>query len=65
MLQLSQFVWTLRFTVQAVFNNFLLVDPTDRIVISSYQKRLFFAPFYFREYSLRKKYVAKPVLIVR
>ena len=29
MLQLSQFVWTLRYSVQVVFNNFLVVDATD------------------------------------
>jgi len=30
-------------TVQVVFNNFLLIDATDRSKISSNQKRLFFA----------------------
>jgi len=43
MLQLSQFVWTLRYSVQVVFNNFLVVDATDWSKISSDQKRLFFA----------------------
>ena len=43
MLQLSEFVWTLRFLARVVFNNFLLIDATDRIKISSDQKRLFFA----------------------
>ena len=42
-LQLSHFVWTLRSSVQVVFNNFLLTDATDRSEISSDQKRLFFA----------------------
>ena len=37
MLQLSQFVGTLRFSVQIVFNNFLLIDATDRSKISSDQ----------------------------
>ena len=43
MLQLSQFVWTLRSSVKVVYNNFLLIDATDRNKISSDQKRLFFA----------------------
>ena len=42
-LQLSEFVWALRSSVWIVFNNFLLIDATDRIKISSDQKRLFFA----------------------
>ena len=51
MLQLSEFVWTLRSLVLVVFNNFFLIDATDRSKISSNQKRLFFAaslcPFHF------------------
>ena len=43
MLQLSEFVWALRSSAWVVFNNFLLIDPTDRSKISSDQKRLFFA----------------------
>ena len=43
MLHLSEFVWTLRSSVWVVFNNFLLIDATDRSKISSDQKRLFFA----------------------
>ena len=42
-LQFSQFGWMLRYSVQVVFNNFLLIDATDRSKISSDQKRLFFA----------------------
>ena len=42
-LQLSEFVWTLRSSLFVVFNNFLLIDTTDRSKISSDQKRLFFA----------------------
>ena len=42
MLQLSEFVWTLRSSAWVVFNNFLLIDATDRSKISSDQKRLFF-----------------------
>ena len=42
-LQFSEFVWTLRSSVWVVFNNFLLIDATDRSKISSDQKRLFFA----------------------
>ena len=43
MLQFSQFVWTLRSLVFAVFNNFLLIDATDRSKISGDQKRFFIA----------------------
>jgi len=43
MLQLSQFVWTLRSSAQVVLNNSLLIDATVRSKISSNQKRLFFA----------------------
>jgi len=42
-LQLSEFVWTLRSSVKVVFNNVLLINATDRSKISSEQKRLFFA----------------------
>ena len=36
MLQLSEFVWTLlRSSARVVFNNFLLIDTTDRRKISS------------------------------
>ena len=38
-----EFVWTLRSSVLVVFNNFLLIDATNRSNISSNQKRLFFA----------------------
>ena len=43
MLHLSEFVWTLRTSVLVVFNNFLLIDATDRNKISSDQKRFFIA----------------------
>ena len=43
MLQISEFVWELHSSVWIVFNNFLLIDATDRSKISSDQKRLFFA----------------------
>ena len=43
MLHLSEFVRTLRSSVLVVFNNFLLIDATDRSKICSDQKRLFFA----------------------
>ena len=43
MLQFSQFVWTLSYSVWDVFNNFLLIDVTDRSKISSDQKRFFIA----------------------
>ena len=51
MLLLSEFVWALCSLKWFVFNNFLLIDATDRSKISSDQKRLFFAvslyPFHF------------------
>ena len=40
-LHLSEFVWTLRSSVLVVFNNFILIDATDRSKISSDQKRFF------------------------
>ena len=43
MLHLSEFVWILRSSVLVVFNNFLLIDATDRSKISSDQKRFFIA----------------------
>ena len=43
MLHLSEFVWTLRSSVWVVFNNFLLIDTTDKSKISSDQKRFFIA----------------------
>ena len=43
MLQFSQFVWTQSYSVWDVFNNFLLIDATDRSNISSDQKRFFLA----------------------
>ena len=43
MLQLSEFVWALHSSAWVVFNNFLLIDATDRSNISSDQKRLIFA----------------------
>ena len=57
MLHLSEFVRTLRSSVVVVFNNFLLIDATDRSKISSDQKRFFYRikpipPFIFREHSL-------------
>jgi len=51
MLQFSQFVWALSYSVWDVFNNFLLVDATDRSKISGDQKRFFshkaYTPFHF------------------
>ena len=43
MLHLPEFVWTLCSSVFFVFNNFLLIDATDRSKISSDQKRFFIA----------------------
>ena len=42
-LQFSQFVWPLSYSVWDVFNNFLLIDATDRRKISRDQKRFFIA----------------------
>ena len=42
-LHLSEFVWILRSSVLVVFNNFLLIDATDRSKISIDQKRFFIA----------------------
>ena len=57
MLHLSEFVLTLRSTVLVVFNNFVLIDATDRSKISSDQKRFLYfikpvPPFIFREHFL-------------
>ena len=41
MLQCAQFIWALSYPVWDVFNNFLLIDATDRSKISSDQKRFF------------------------
>ena len=43
MLQLSQFVWALSYSVWDIFNKFLLIDATDRSKFSSDQKRFFIA----------------------
>ena len=43
MLHLSEFVRTLRSSVLVIFNNFLLIDATDKNKISSDQKRFFIA----------------------
>ena len=59
MLQLSEFVLTIRSAVLVVFNNFVPRHATDRSKISSDQKRLFFAvslyPFHFFAKSPFKK----------
>ena len=41
-LQLSEFVWTLRSSAWAIFNNYLLIDATDRSKISSDHHWIFF-----------------------
>ena len=43
MVQFSQFLWALSYSVLVVFNKFLLIDATDRSKISSDQKRFFIA----------------------
>ena len=43
MLQFSEFVWALSYSVWDVFNKFLLIDATDRSKIISYQKRFVIA----------------------
>ena len=60
MLHLSEFLWTILSWAWVVFNNFLLIDTTDRSKISSCQKHLFFAvslyPFHFsRTLPLRRR----------
>ena len=56
MLQLFEFVWALRSSVWIVFNNFLLIDATDRSKISSDQKRLFFATVHIKKNQTLRKY---------
>jgi len=51
MLQLSEFVWTLRSSAWVVFNNFLLIDATDieaRLVVIeiAYFSPLAYTPFH-------------------
>ena len=53
MLQLPQFVWTIRSSVIVVFNNLLLIDATNRSKISSDHHRKFFALSLFPYYILR------------
>ena len=43
MLQFSEFVCALSYSVRDVFNMFLLIDATDRSKVSSDQKRFFIA----------------------
>ena len=43
MLNFSEFVWTVSYSVWDVFTKFLLIDTTDRSKISSDQKRFFIA----------------------
>ena len=43
MLQFSEFVWALSYSVWDVFNKFLLIDATDRSKISGDQERFFIA----------------------
>ena len=45
MLQFSKFVWAQSYAVSDVFNNFLLIDATDRSKISKNQKRFFITFF--------------------
>ena len=64
MLHLSEFVWTLRSSVFAVFNNFLLIDATARSKIGSDQKRLFialslFPPSFFANTPFKSKQFLK------
>ena len=43
MLQFSEFAWALSYSIRDGFNQFLLIDATDRSKISSDQKRFFIA----------------------
>ena len=68
MLHLSEFVRTRRSSVLVFFNNFLLIDATDRSKISSDQKRFFIAlslyPFHFsRTLPLRKFHRGKVLYV--
>ena len=47
MLQFSQFIWRPCYSVWDVFNNFLLIDSTDRIKISSFFIALSLYPLLF------------------
>ena len=51
MLQFSEFVWTVSYSLWDVFNKFLLIDATDRSKISSDQKCFLshqaYTPFHF------------------
>jgi len=55
-LQLSEFVWMIRSSVQVVFNYFLLIDATDRRRLEAIKNDYFshepIPPFIFREHSL-------------
>ena len=68
MLHLSEFVRTLRSSALVVFNNFLLIDATDRSKISGDQKRFFIAlslyPLSFfanTPFKKEKSYPCKPL----
>ena len=55
MLHLSEFVWIRRSSVLVVFNNFLLIDATDRrleAIKSAFYRIKAIPPFIFREHSL-------------
>ena len=63
MLHLSEFVWTLSSSVLVVFNNFLLIDATDK-KISRDQKRFFIALclyplLFFANTPFKKKYLER------
>ena len=66
MLQFSQFVWALSYSVWDVFNNFLLIDATDRSKISGDQKRFFIALSLYPLSFLRTLPLSRPadILIV-
>ena len=65
MLQPFEFVWTLRSSVWAVFNNFLFIDATDRSEISmsvvtiEYFSTKAIYSYIFREHSILKVLIKK------
>ena len=68
MLHLSEFVWTLRSSVLVVFNNFLIIDTTDRSNISSNQKPFFIGlslyPFHFSRTIPFRKILLETLLLI-
>ena len=51
MLQLSKFVWTLRSSAWVIFNDFILIDATDKVRLVAIKELIFrrkgYTHFYF------------------